>query len=94
MLEPCSPVEGLGSRRRGVEVCGCGVVAAETLIWLVLMFVCKYLIKFNIPNSAYFASLFLFLRSPVAFAAAPGDSPLLQYQGRRKVYKIGGGGGH
>ena len=35
MLESCSPVQGFGSRRRGVEVCGCGVVAAVTLILLV-----------------------------------------------------------
>ena len=35
MLEPCSPVQDFGSRRRGVEVCGCGVVAAVTLILLV-----------------------------------------------------------
>ena len=31
----CSPVQGFGSRRRGVELCGCGVVAAVTLILLV-----------------------------------------------------------
>ena len=24
MLGPCSPVQGFGSWRRGVEVCGCG----------------------------------------------------------------------
>ena len=35
MLEPCSPVQGFGIRRRGVEVCGCGVVAAVILILLV-----------------------------------------------------------
>ena len=35
MLEPCSPVQGFGIRRRGSEVCGCGVVAAVTLILLV-----------------------------------------------------------
>ena len=33
----------IGSRRRGVEVCGCGVVAAETLILLVCY------VKFEIP---------------------------------------------
>ena len=38
-----SPVQGFGSRWRGVEVCGCGVVAAETLILLVCY------VKFEIP---------------------------------------------
>ena len=42
MLEPCSPVQGFVIRRRGVEVCGCGVVAAVTLIFVgVLYGVCK-----------------------------------------------------
>ena len=35
MLEPCFPVQGFGIRRRGVEVCGCGVVASVTLFLLV-----------------------------------------------------------
>ena len=44
MLEPCSPMQGFGIRRRGVEVCGCGVVAAVTLILLVC---CTVLVKFT-----------------------------------------------
>ena len=43
MLEPCSPVQGFGIWRRGVEVCGCGVVAAMTLILLVR---CTVYVKF------------------------------------------------
>ena len=42
MLEQCSPVQGFGIRRRGVEVCGCGVVAAVNLIFVgVLYGVCN-----------------------------------------------------
>ena len=36
-------MQGFGSRRRGVEVCGCGVVAAVTLILLVC---CTVYVKF------------------------------------------------
>ena len=43
MLEPCSPVQGFGIRRRGVEVCGCGVVASVTFFVGVLYSVCKNL---------------------------------------------------
>ena len=51
MLEPCSPVQVFGIRRRGVEVCGCGVVASVTLILLVCCTVyakiCMFIIKIN-----------------------------------------------
>ena len=44
MLEPCSPVQAVfGIRRRGVEVCGCRVVAAVTLVFLVC---CMVYVKF------------------------------------------------
>ena len=45
----CSPVQGFGSRRRGVEVCGCGVVAAVTLILLVC---CTVYVK--VVNTNYY----------------------------------------
>ena len=44
MLEPCSPVQGFGIRRRGVEVCGCGVVA----VTLILLVCCSVYVKFAI----------------------------------------------
>ena len=50
MLEPCSPVQVFGIRRRGVEVCGCGVVASVTLILLVCCTVYAKICMYNNNN--------------------------------------------
>ena len=45
MLEPCSPVQGFGSQRRGVEVCG-GCCCDFDFVG-VLYSVCKFFINDN-----------------------------------------------
>ena len=43
MLEPCSPVQGFGIRRREVEVCGCEVVAAVYAKIIIIIIISVYL---------------------------------------------------